>query len=83
MARPRSTRSGGFNTVRLWEFAVRELPDLQDALLALGMQKAGRDDLASAFVWLAQRLPAPVVKSVVETYLAEERADYVPDRLEL
>lgn len=77
MARPRSPRAGDFQTARLWEFATRELPDLQDALLALGMQKAGKDDLASALIWLAQRLPPEMVKSLVEAYLAEERNDFV------
>lgn len=77
MARPRAPRSGDFKTARLWEFAARELPELQDALFALGMQKAGRDDLTSALVWIAQRLPPPVVKAIVEAYLAAERADHL------
>lgn len=77
MARPRNLRSGKHQTARLWEFATRELLELHDALLALGMQKAGKDDLASALVWLAQRLPPEMVKSLIEAYLAEERADYV------
>ena len=44
------------------------------------MQKAGKDDLASALLWTARRLPAPVVKAMVEMYLAEEAADFLATR---
>jgi hypothetical protein len=63
-------------TARLWEFSTRELEDLQEGLLALGMQKAGKDDLAGALVWVASRIPSPIVKTIVEPYLLEEAADY-------
>jgi hypothetical protein len=80
MARPRSLRSSDHTTARLWEFAGRDLPDLQDGLLAIGMQKASKDDLASALIWTARRMPAPVVKAMVEMYLAAEAADYLAAR---
>jgi hypothetical protein len=41
------------------------------------MQKAGKDDLSSALIWTAQRIPAPVVKAIVEHYLSEESKDYL------
>jgi hypothetical protein len=80
MARPRSLRSGVYTTARLWEFAGRDLRDLQEALLALGMQKASKDDLASALIWIARRMPAPVVKAMIEHYLAEEAKEYLGSR---
>ena len=40
------------------------------------MQKAGKDDLAGALVWVASRIPSPIVKTIVEPYLLEEAADY-------
>jgi hypothetical protein len=80
MARPRSLRSGDNTTARLWDFAGRDLPGLQEDLLALGMQKAGKDDLASALIWTARRMPSPLIKAIVEMYLAAEAQDYLATR---
>ena len=80
MARPRSLRSGRFTTARVWEFAERDLARLQTDLLASGMQKAGKDDLASALLWTAQRMPVPVIKAMIEHYLAEEANDFLVSR---
>jgi hypothetical protein len=41
------------------------------------MQKAGKDDLASGLLWVAARLPPPVVKAMIETYLKAEAADFL------
>lgn len=80
MARPRNLRSGVHTTARLWEFAERDLPQLQENLLALGMQKASKDDLASALIWTARRMPAPVVKAMVEMYLTAEAEAFLASR---
>jgi hypothetical protein len=77
MPRPRSLRVGEHTTARIWEFAGRDLRALQEALLTEGMQKAGKDDLASGLLWVAARLPPPVVKAMIETYLKAEAADFL------
>jgi hypothetical protein len=41
------------------------------------MQKATIDDLASGLIWTARRMPAPVVKAMIENYLKEEAADFL------
>lgn len=44
------------------------------------MQKASKDDLASALVWTARQMPAPVVKTMVEMYLAAEAEAFLASR---
>ena len=77
MARPRALRSGTHTTARIWEFAGRDLAALQEALHAEGMQKAGKDDIASGLLWTACRMPAPVVKAMIESYIKEEASDFL------
>jgi hypothetical protein len=44
------------------------------------MQKASKDDLASGLIWIARRMPAPVVKAMIEIYLKAEAAEYLASK---
>jgi hypothetical protein len=77
MARPRTLRSGTFRTARIWEFVASDLIALQEALQADGMQKPSKDDIASGLIWAARRMPAPVVKAMIESYTKEEAAAFL------
>jgi hypothetical protein len=73
MPRPRKRASNAHTKARIWEFAGRSWPEIQEKLHAESIQDASKDDLASALLWLAGQLPGPVVKSVIESYIAAER----------
>jgi hypothetical protein len=74
MARPRKRASNVHTKVRLWEFAGRGVPDLQDKLHAEGMREPpSKDDIASALVWMATQMPGAVVKAMIESYTKAER----------
>ena len=50
--------------------------------LLFGMQKASKDDLASALLCAARRIPPLVVKAMVEMYLTAEAQAYLSETTE-
>jgi hypothetical protein len=61
-------RTENGKSARIRTFVEADLARLQDDLRATGMQKPSRDDVVSALVFMAARLPVDVVKGVMEAY---------------
>jgi hypothetical protein len=45
-----------------------------------GMQKPGKDDIASGLIWTACRMPPGVVKAMIEGFTKAEAADFLASR---
>jgi hypothetical protein len=41
---------------------------------------ASKDDIASGLIWAARRMPAPVIKAMIESYIKEESAAFLAER---
>lgn len=70
---PERIRPPEFQTVNIWSFGLPALAEFQAKAHAKGMPKPGRDDAATAALWVAAQLPAEVCKAVVEAYIAAEK----------
>jgi hypothetical protein len=65
-------RPPSYETVNLWGFALPGLSEFRTKTHVAGML-VGRDDAASAAIWVAAQLPPEVCKAMVESYIAAEK----------